>query len=80
MRDKEKYQTGERFLSVHPLFHMSGVLSILNCIYHGVTMIFLADSNPAIIWDKIEEEKITTMLAFPAVYSYMLDELNKKRT
>ena len=56
---------------------MSGVLSILNCIYHGVTMIFLADSNPALIWDKIEEE-ITTMLAFPAVYSYMLDELNKK--
>ncbi|PFN22050.1 long-chain fatty acid--CoA ligase [Bacillus cereus] len=69
---------GERFLSVHPLFHMSGVLSILNCIYHGITMIFLADSNPTLIWDKIEEEKITTMLAFPAVYSYMLDELNKK--
>ncbi|WP_033707010.1 class I adenylate-forming enzyme family protein [Bacillus mycoides] len=69
---------GERFLSVHPLFHMSGVLSILNCIYHGVTMVFLADSNPALIWDKIEEEKITTMLAFPAVYSYMLDELDKK--
>lgn len=69
---------GERFLSVHPLFHMSGVLSILNCIYHGITMIFLADSNPALIWDTIEEEKITTMLAFPAVYSYMLDELNKK--
>ncbi|MED2186760.1 class I adenylate-forming enzyme family protein [Bacillus wiedmannii] len=69
---------GERFLSVHPLFHMSGVLSILNCIYHGVTMIFLADSNPTLIWDKIEEEKITTMLAFPAIYSYMLDELNKK--
>ncbi|SEB16428.1 class I adenylate-forming enzyme family protein [Bacillus nitratireducens] len=69
---------GERFLSVHPLFHMSGVLSILNCIYHGVTMVFLADSNPTLIWDKIEEEKITTMLAFPAVYSYMLDELDKK--
>ncbi|MGR3774335.1 class I adenylate-forming enzyme family protein [Bacillus paramycoides] len=69
---------GERFLSVHPLFHMSGVLSILNCIYHGITMIFLTDSNPTLIWDKIEEEKITTMLAFPAVYSYMLDELNKK--
>ncbi|MBJ8018762.1 acyl--CoA ligase [Bacillus cereus group sp. N34] len=68
----------ERFLSVHPLFHMSGVLSILNCIYHGVTMVFLADSNPTLIWDKIEEEKITTMLAFPAVYSYMLDELDKK--
>ncbi len=69
---------GERFLSVHPLFHMSGVLSILNCIYHGVTMVFLADSNPTLIWDKIEEEKITTMLAFPAVYSYMLDELDNK--
>ncbi len=70
---------GERFLSVHPLFHMSGVLSILNCIYHGVTMVFLADSNPTLIWDKIEEEKITTMLAFPAVYSYMFDELNKQK-
>ncbi|MCQ6568360.1 class I adenylate-forming enzyme family protein [Bacillus mycoides] len=69
---------GERFLSVHPSFHMSGVLSILNCIYHGVTMVFLADSNPTLIWDKIEEEKITTMLAFPAVYSYMLDELDNK--
>ena len=41
-------------------------------------MIFLADSNPTLIWDKIEDEKITTMLAFPSVYSYMLDELNKK--
>ncbi len=69
---------GERFLSAHPLFHMSGVLSILNCIYHGVTMVFLADSNPTLIWDKIEEEKITTMLAFPAVYSYMFDELDNK--
>ncbi|TCJ82559.1 UNVERIFIED_ORG: long-chain acyl-CoA synthetase [Bacillus cereus] len=75
---QREFPAGERFLSVHPLFHMSGVLSILNCIYHGVTMIFLADSNPALIWDKIEEEKVTTMLAFPAVYSYMLDELNKK--
>ncbi|TKH12499.1 acyl--CoA ligase [Bacillus wiedmannii] len=75
---QREFPAGERFLSVHPLFHMSGVLSILNCIYHGVTMIFLADSNPALIWDKIEEEKITTMLAFPAVYSYMLEELNKK--
>ncbi|MCP1124308.1 acyl--CoA ligase [Bacillus sp. 3103sda1] len=69
---------GGRFLSVHPLFHMSGVLSILNCIYYGITMIFLSDSNPSLIWDTIEKEKITTMLAFPAVYSYMLDELNKK--
>ncbi len=75
---QREFPAGERFLSVHPLFHMSGVLSILNCIYHGVTMIFLADSNPTLIWDKIEEEKVTTMLAFPAVYSYMLDELNKK--
>ena len=41
---------------------MSGVLSILNCIYHGVTMIFLADSNPTLIWDKIEEEKILRCL------------------
>ena len=57
---------------------MSGVLSILNCIYHGVTMIFLADSNPAIIWDKIEEEKNYYDACVPAVYSYMLDELNKK--
>lgn len=69
---------GQRFLSVHPLFHMSGVLSVLNCIYHGVTMVFLSDSDPALIWDTIEKENITTMLAFPAVYSYMLDELNKK--
>ncbi|WP_142344353.1 class I adenylate-forming enzyme family protein [Bacillus cereus] len=75
---QREFPAGERFLSVHPLFHMSGVLSILNCIYHGVTMVFLADSNPTLIWDKIEEEKITTMLAFPAVYSYMLDELDKK--
>ncbi|MBJ8112433.1 acyl--CoA ligase [Bacillus cereus group sp. N6] len=75
---KEEIPAGERFLSVHPLFHMSGVLAILNCIYYGVTMIFLADSNPTLIWDKIEEENITTMLAFPTVYSYMLDELDKK--
>ncbi|MBO1581495.1 class I adenylate-forming enzyme family protein [Bacillus sp. XF8] len=75
---QQKIPAGQRFLSVHPLFHMSGVLSILNCIYHGITMIFLSDSDPALIWDTIEKENITTMLAFPAVYSYMLDELNKK--
>lgn len=71
---------GQRFLSVHPLFHMSGVLSILNCIYHGITMIFLTEADPSLILDTIEKEKITTMLAFPAVYSYMLNEIeNTKR-
>ncbi len=46
--------------------------------YQWVTLIFLADSNLLLIWDKIEEDEITTSLLFQAVYSYMLDELNKK--
>ncbi|MFC7391416.1 class I adenylate-forming enzyme family protein [Scopulibacillus cellulosilyticus] len=70
-----KVEPGLRFLGVHPFYHMSSVLNILNGIYNGITMVCLSDSDPASIWDTIEKENINMMMGFPSTYTYMLEEL-----
>ncbi|QRG66984.1 class I adenylate-forming enzyme family protein [Brevibacillus choshinensis] len=68
-----------RFLAVHPLFHMSSTSLIFYNIHGGNTMILLADGEPVSILQTIESEKIEAMFAFPSVYAYLLEELNKKQ-
>ncbi|TCP29266.1 acyl-CoA synthetase (AMP-forming)/AMP-acid ligase II [Scopulibacillus darangshiensis] len=70
-------QSGGRYLAVHPLFHMSGFLNILNAIHYGLTIVCLPDQDPAKIWAIINEEKITTMMAFPSLYTYMMEEFKQ---
>ncbi|UNL86657.1 class I adenylate-forming enzyme family protein [Priestia koreensis] len=75
---KRPVKEGGRFLAVHPLFHMSGILNLFNSITSGITIIFEIDSTPKTIWDTIEREGIHMMLGFPSVYTYMLEELKER--
>ncbi|MBM7646192.1 long-chain acyl-CoA synthetase [Scopulibacillus daqui] len=69
---------GMRYLGVHPFYHMSSCLNILNGVYYGITVVCLSDADPEAIWDMIDKEKINTMMGFPSTYTYMLEELKKQ--
>ncbi|MBP1934384.1 class I adenylate-forming enzyme family protein [Ammoniphilus resinae] len=70
---------GLRFLSVHPLFHLSSTSITLGIIYGGQTMVFIEETDPVSILKAIETQKINLMFAFPSVYTYMLEEMKKKK-
>ncbi|WP_026678937.1 class I adenylate-forming enzyme family protein [Fictibacillus gelatini] len=72
-----KVEPGMRFLGVHPFYHMSSCLNILNSIYYGMTMVCLSNTDPKAIWEMIENEKINMMMGFPSTYTYMLEELKQ---
>lgn len=69
----------ERFLAVHHLYHLSSVYNMLYSIISGTTLVFLPDYDPVKIWDMIDQENITMMIAFPYVYTYMLHEFKKSQ-
>lgn len=69
------YHYGDRYLAVTPLFHISGVLAIFNCIYFGKTMVTLSSSNPPDILDAIEKERITCLMTVPPLLIYMLPQI-----
>jgi long-chain acyl-CoA synthetase len=76
--DRNEHLPNVRFLASHPLYHMSSIIHILKSIHDGMTMVFLSDPTPTDIWETIEKERITMMLAFPSVYTYMLEELKER--
>ncbi|TCS93619.1 class I adenylate-forming enzyme family protein [Hazenella coriacea] len=69
------YHYGDRYLAVTPLFHISGILSIFNCIYFGKTMITLSHANPPDILDAIERERVTCLMTVPTLLIYMLPQI-----
>ncbi|HZG82219.1 MAG TPA: class I adenylate-forming enzyme family protein [Brevibacillus sp.] len=74
-----RLQSGRRFLAIHPLFHMSSTMNIIGSVYHGMTMVFITDTDSVSILNTIQEKKINMMFAFPSVYTYMLEEMNRKK-
>lgn len=69
----------ERFLAVHHLYHLSSINNMLYSIVSGNTLVFLHDYDPVKIWEMIDQESITMMIAFPYIFTYMLHEFNKSQ-
>ncbi|MBA4542763.1 AMP-binding protein [Thermoactinomyces daqus] len=63
----------DRFLFVTPLFHISGMMFIINAIIRGMTLILAPQFNPVQLWDLVEAEKITGMMSVPSMLTYMLE-------
>jgi acyl-CoA synthetase (AMP-forming)/AMP-acid ligase II len=63
----------DRYLFVTPLFHISGMMFIINCIIRGMTLILAPNFNPIQIWDLVEAEKVTGMMSVPSMLNYMLE-------
>ena len=62
----------DRYLVMLPLFHVAALLPMLGSIYKGNSMVVLRNFDPVRAWSLIEEEKITTTLAVPAMLAFML--------
>ncbi|ATH94227.1 long-chain fatty acid--CoA ligase [Bacillus glycinifermentans] len=75
---KGKRLKGTRFLASHPLYHMSSLNHVFQGAFEGVGLYFLSDPEPAEILQEIEAKGIHMMMAFPSVYTYMLEEMKKR--
>lgn len=75
---KGKRLKGTRFLASHPLYHMSSLNHVFQGASEGIGLYFLSDPEPAEILQEIEAKGIHMMMAFPSVYTYMLEEMKKR--
>ncbi|UWE04314.1 class I adenylate-forming enzyme family protein [Laceyella sacchari] len=65
----------DRFLFVTPLFHISGMMFIVNALIRGITLVMAPNFTPSQLWELIDEEKINNMMSVPAMLPFMLEML-----
>lgn len=66
----------DRYLLSLPLYHVGALTPITTCIYAGNTTVLMRSFDPLKTWELIDEEKIDTMLAVPAMLNFMLQVPN----
>lgn len=66
------WRTGDRFLSVAPMFHIGGIILDIVCLIQGSTVIYMHEFHPTYIWDVIEQERITQFMSVPVMLKLML--------
>ncbi len=62
----------DRFLGALPMFHVGALLPLTLNIYRGATSIVMRSFDPKLAWELIQNERITTGLAVPAMLNFML--------
>lgn len=62
----------DRFLGALPMFHVGALLPLTLNIYRGATSIVMRTFDPKLAWELIQNERITTALAVPAMLNFML--------
>lgn len=62
----------DRYLLALPLYHVGALAPLTSAVHQGVTCIVMPAFDPAKVWKLIEEERITTMLAVPAMLNFMM--------
>ena len=63
---------GDRYLQMLPLFHVGALLPMTGGLHRGAAIVLMRQFDPARVFPLIEEEKITTGLAVPAMLNFML--------
>ena len=75
-----EFSAKDRFLSVLPLCHIYGLTVVmLGLISKGGTLVIADRFEPAVALNLIQEHKITFLPAVPAMYQFMLFELQKNK-
>ncbi len=62
----------DRYLVALPLFHVGALTPITAGVHRGTTNVVMRAFDPGLTWTLIEREKISTMLAVPAMLNFML--------
>ena len=56
---------------------MSSLNHVFQAAFEGIALYFLWDPEPFEILQEIEKKRIHMMMAFPSVYTYMLEEMKR---
>ncbi len=72
----------DRYLNGLPLYHVGALTPATVAVYAGQTSILMRAFDPVRTWKLIAEEKVTSMLAVPAMLNFMLQvpDLDKMDT
>ena len=70
---------GDRYLVALPLFHVGALTPLTANVHRGVTSVILRAFDPARAWETLERERITVMLAVPAMLNFMLQAPQKEQ-
>jgi acyl-CoA synthetase (AMP-forming)/AMP-acid ligase II len=70
---------GDRYLVILPLYHVGALLPATANIHRGATLVVLRAFDPALVFEVIECEQITTSLAVPAMLQAMLQSPSRDR-
>jgi O-succinylbenzoate-CoA ligase len=62
----------DRYLNVLPLFHVGALTPLTAAVHRGVTTIMMRAFDPIRLFQAIEQERVTTLLAVPAMLNFML--------
>jgi O-succinylbenzoate-CoA ligase len=60
------------FLLVLPMFHIGALAPATMCVHKGATAIVMESFDPEGVFKLMEEERVTTFLAVPAMLNFML--------
>ena len=66
------YREEERYLACLPMFHVGALTPLTVNVYRGATSIVMRTFDARRAWQLIEEERITSGLAVPAMLNFML--------
>jgi len=70
MTSDQRY--GDRYLQLLPLFHVGALTPVTAAFHRGATIVMMRAFDPARVFAVIQEERITTGLAVPAMLNFML--------
>lgn len=66
------YHDGDIYLGALPMFHVGALTPLAVNVFVGATSIVMRTFDPALAWELIEREKITTGLMVPAMLNFMI--------
>jgi HIP---CoA ligase len=73
-------QQGDRYLCVYPFFHTAGLKSaVLACVLRGATVLPHAVFDPAVVMERVSEERISVLPGPPTVFQSMLEHPDRSR-
>ncbi len=61
----------ERQIVVAPMFHIAGLGMTMVAIYRGMTTVIVKNFDPGLMWDVVDQERITGFLGVPSMLAIM---------
>ena len=69
----------DRFLGALPMFHVGALMPLTLNVYRGATSVVMRSFDPKRAWELIQDERLTSGLAVPAMLNFMLQVADFER-